>query len=216
MKQKLLAFCAAAIFIAACNNEKKETTSADKKMDGTETKKQTLTMPDSATSMKNWEAYMTPGDVHKMMASWDGSWNGDVSMTMVPGAPEEKSKSTAINKMVMGGRYQVSNHSGNMMGMPFEGMSITSYDNAKKVFTSIWIDNMGTGVMKMEGPWDEATKTMTLKGKMVEPGAGDGREVDVKETFKIVDNDHQVMEMFGIGPDGKEFKSMHIDYTRKK
>ena len=153
---------------------------------------------------------MTPGDVHKMMASWNGTWEGDVSMWMTPGAPEQKSKSTAVNKMVMGGRYQVANHSGNMMGMPFEGMSTVAYDNAKKVFISTWIDNMGTGLMTLQGPWDDATKTVTLKGKVVEPGSGDGREVDVREIFKIVDNDHQVMEMFGTGPDGKEFKWMEI------
>ena len=31
------------------------------------------------------------------------------------------------------------------MGMPFNGLSLEGYDNAKKEFTSIWIDNMGTG-----------------------------------------------------------------------
>lgn len=34
--------------------------------------------------------------------------------------------------MIFGGRYQLSNYKGNFMGMPFEGMSIMGYDNAKK------------------------------------------------------------------------------------
>ena len=41
--------------------------------------------------MKAWTDYMTPGDVHKMMAKWDGKWKGDVSMWMQPGAPPTKS-----------------------------------------------------------------------------------------------------------------------------
>ena len=176
----------------------------------------TYTMPDSATMMKNWMAYSTPGDMHKMMASWDGTWDGEVSMWQMPGAPPQTSNSTATNKMIMGGRYQLSNHSGNMMGAPFEGMSTLAYDNDKKTFISTWIDNMGTGMMKLEGTWDAGSKSITLKGKVVDAGAGNGREAEIREVFRITDDDHQTMEMYGYAPDGKEFKMMEIKYTRKK
>jgi len=120
-----------------------------------------------------------------------------------------------VNKMVMDGRYQVSEAKGNMMGMPFHGMSTTGYDNHKKVFMSTWIDNMGTGVMKMEGPWDEATKSLTLTGKMIDPSTG--RECEFKEVYKIIDDNNQVMEMYGPDPrTGKQFKNMEIKLTRKK
>jgi len=77
-----------------------------------------------------------------------------------------------------------------------------------------WIDNMGSGIMLLKGPWDEATKTVTLKGRMTD--AGTKGDVDVKETFKIIDDNTQEMEMFMVMPDGKEFKTMNIRYTRKK
>jgi hypothetical protein len=39
----------------------------------------------------------------------------------------------------------------------------------------------------------------------------------MKETFKMVDDDHMVMEMFGPDPKtGKQYKTMEIKYTRKK
>ena len=98
--------------------------------------------------------------------------------------------------------------------MPFEGTSTTGYDNAKKVFFTTWMDNMSTGVMNMEGTWDEATKTINFKGKMLCPA--NGVETEMREVFKIVDDNTQVMEMYG--PDmktGKEFKSMEIKFTRK-
>lgn len=219
MKQITLTICAAALLLAACNDSKKtdevKTTSSDTatKMDETKTEN-TMAMPDSATMMKNWQDYMTPGDVHKMMAKWDGTWNGDVTMWMVPGAPEQKSTSTAVNKMIMNGLYQQATHTGNMMGMPFNGMSIVAYDIHRKEFTSTWIDNMGSGIMVLKGPWDEATKTITLKGRMVDPGTkGD---MDVRETFKITDDNNQEMAMYVTMPDGKEFNTMNIKYTRKK
>ena len=41
-------------------------------------------------------------------------------------------------------------------------------------------------------------------------------DADVKETFKIIDDNTQQMEMFATMPDGSEFKTMNIKYTRKK
>lgn len=216
MKRLTLTLYTAALLFAACNNSKKsDEGKTDKPADTTAKVDGAIpAMPDSATMMKNWQDYMTPGDVHKMMAKWDGTWNGEVTMWMYPGAPEQKSTSTSVNKMIMNGLYQESNHSGDMMGMPFSGKSTTAYDNHRKEFISTWIDNMGSGIMIMKGAWDEATKTINLKGRMVDPGTK--QDTDVRETFKIIDDNTQEMEMFVMMPDGKEFKTMNIKYTRKK
>jgi hypothetical protein len=116
--------------------------------------------------------------------------------------------------MIMDGRYQESTFSGNMMGMPFSGKSLVAYDNHRKVFTTTWIDNMGTGIMIMEGTWDEATKTITSKGKAVNPETKNMDEK--KQVLKIIDDNNQLMEMYTQHPDGKETKDMEIKYTRKK
>ena len=210
---------AAAIIMVACNDNAASNTSTASTTDTSvkeESKKETLTSAplDSATMMKNWETYMTPSDAHKIMAAWNGNWNGDVTMWQAPDAPAQTSKSTTVNKMILGGRYQEAIHTGNMMGMPFEGRSMMGYDNAKKVFTNTWVDNMGTGTMIMEGPWDEATKTITLKGTMMDPGTK--ADCDVRETFQILDDNTQELKMYVMTPDGKEFNTMNIKYTRKK
>jgi hypothetical protein len=171
------------------------------------------TYAQSQDEMKAWQAYMTPGDVHKMLAKSDGKWKEDVSMWMQPGAPPTKSTSTCVNKMIMGGRYQESRHTGNMMGQPFEGISTVGYDNARKVLVSTWIDNMGTGIMYMEGTWDAASKSATFKGKATDPMTG--KEMDVREVFTIVDDNTQKMEMFNV-MNGQEFKTMEIMFTRSK
>ena len=222
MKHTLITASIISIAMMGCNADTKKETTATATDTSTASSKMEETTPatdmpvvDSATMMKNWMAYSTPGDVHKMIKSWDGTWNGEVTSWYSPGAPPEISKSTAVNKTIMGGRYQVTNHSGSMMGQPFEGMGTLAYDNAKKVFISTWIDNMGTGMMKMEGPWDEANKSITLTGKCVDPGSGTGREMNLKEVFKVIDDKNQLMEMYGPGPDGKEFKMMEIKLSRK-
>ena len=164
------------------------------------------------SAMKAWMSYMTPGDVHKMLAKDDGEWNEEISLWMAPGAPPTKSTATATNRMIMGGRYQESKHTGSFMGMPFEGYSLVGYDNAKKIFVTSWIDNMGTGMMFMEGKWDDKTKTIQFTGKSTDPTTG--RDVAVRETFTWIDNNKQKMEMF-MTQEGKEFKTMEILFTRK-
>jgi hypothetical protein len=208
MKRIAITICAAVAFVAC--NDKTET-----KLASSTTTEATTTEPeiDSATAMKNWEAYMTPGEAHKMMADQEGEWTGDITMWMTPGAPPVKNTGTAVNKMILGGRYQQSTHTGNWDGMPFEGQSTVAYDNLTKKYISTWIDNMGTGLMVMEGTYDASTKTINMKGKMVDPMSG--KEVNVRETLKMIDNDNQLMEMF-CEKNGKEFKNMEIRSTRKK
>lgn len=221
MRKFVFIFCTTTLVLSACNNQQQteqtqagEKTTADTNTAVVDVKKETPPMPDSATMQKNFQAFMTPGAMHKMMAAWNGTWNGEVTMWMAPGAPEEKSKTVAVNKMVMNGLYEESIHTGNMMGMPFNGKSTMGYDNHRKEFVNTWIDNMGSGIMVLRGPWDEGTKTMNLKGKSTDPATM--AEVEMRETFKVVDDNTQVMDMFVMMPNGTEFKTMSIKFTRKK
>lgn len=168
----------------------------------------------SEAETKAWMDYMTPGEVHKMMAKWDGEWTETMTMWMAPGAPAEKNTATCVNKMILGGRYQSSSHTGNFNGMAFEGLSTVAYDNIKKKFISTWLDNFGTGILIMEGTWDAATKTMHSKGKQIDPTTG--KEDMVRETFQVIDDNTQKIEMFKTPAGGKEFKTMEVLFTRKK
>ena len=166
----------------------------------------------TADEQKAWMDYMTPGEIHKMLARSAGDWKEDVTTWMKPGAASTTSSATAKMEMIMGGRYLQTTHKGNFSGMPFEGVGILAYDNAAKKFISTWIDNMGTGLMTLEGKWDNNTKSIEFKGKDVDPLTG--KDLDVREVFKIIDDNNQVVEMYGV-QDGKEYKSMQIKFTRQ-
>jgi hypothetical protein len=162
--------------------------------------------------MKAMMAYATPGDIHKMMAKSVGDWTGDISMWMQPGAEPMKSTGQLKNEMILGGRYLRGTNTGNFMGQSFEGIGVTAYDNAKKQFINTWIDNMGTGIMTLTGTWDAATNSITFTGNMVDPASG--KDVPVREVIKMVDDNHQTLEMYAT-MGGKEMKTMEIKYTRK-
>jgi hypothetical protein len=168
---------------------------------------------DQAVMMKKWEEYMKPSDIHLMLAKSNGEWNQDITMWMDPSQPPSKNKGTCTNTMILGGRYQQSINKGEFNGMPFEGISTLGYDNAKKVFMSTWVDNMGTGIMYLEGTYDAAKKTVTSTGKTVDPMTGS--DMNVREVFTMIDDNNQMMTMYMTPKGGKEFKSMEIKFTRK-
>jgi Protein of unknown function (DUF1579) len=163
--------------------------------------------------MKAWQEYMTPGPMHQMLAKGVGEWTADVKMWMEPGKPPTESSGTGEIKSILGGRYFAGTYNGTFNGMTMTGQEITGYDNAKKKFFNTWIDNFGTGIMHLEGTYDERTKTYSYSGTEVDPMSGN--DVPVRETIQIVNNDHHHMEMF-MTKEGQEFKTMEIDYTRKK
>jgi hypothetical protein len=162
---------------------------------------------------KAWTEYMTPGPMHELLAKGVGEWTGDIKMWMDPAKPPTESKGTSVIKPILGGRYFEGTHTGNFNGMEMNGRDITGYDNAKKIFFNTWIDNFGTGIMYLEGKYDAGTKTFTYTGTSVDPMTG--KDVPVRQVTTIVDDDHQHMEMF-MSEKGQEFKTMEIDFTRKK
>jgi hypothetical protein len=167
-----------------------------------------------ADPMKAWQNYMTPGAEHKQLAKEVGTWEGEISQWMDPSAPPSKAKATNTITMAMGGLYQIGNFTSTAMGMPMTGMSTMGYDNAKKMYVSTWIDNMGSGIVKMSGSFDAATNTLNLKGTQTDPMTGTDSEI--REEMKWIDADTYIMTMYGAGMDGKEMKFMEGTFKRKK
>jgi len=160
---------------------------------------------------------------HKLLASLDGTWNCNVKMWM-DGDTSKKpdvSKSTAVRKSIMDGRYVIMDVTGKMempgpdgkkKEMTFKGQGTEGYDNVKKKFVGTWIDSMGTGVMMSEGDYDPATKTFTYTGEIeVMPGM----KQKIREVVKLTDKNHMDFEWYE-DRGGQEMKTMEINYTKKK
>lgn len=154
----------------------------------------------------------TPGDAHKALEPFVGTWNVKSQFWMAPGTPPASSQGSSESKWVFGGRYVEENFQGNVFGMPFEGRGYAGYDNVKKQYWSTWMDSMSTAMMMTTGTNDG--KSWAFQGSMADPLTGKDTSVRIKLT--VNDADHHSMEMWGPGPDGKDFKMMEMTYTRKK
>jgi len=163
--------------------------------------------------MAEMEKYAAPGPEHKVLGSMVGKWNTVSKAWMGPGEPMV-SEGTAEGELIMGGRFLVFRSHGTMMGKPFEGMELLGYDRMTKMYTAIWIDDMGTAIYPMgDGTYDEASKTLSLKAEWAMPGQE--AKIPYRLVTKTVDANKHVFEMISMR-DGKDMKEMEITYTRVK
>lgn len=213
MKKLTTALVLFAMCFVSCKKEIKTETVTEKDSDTVKTEQaEAEPILDSAAQMKAWQVYATPGNPHKLMADEVGTWNCDMTFWSEANGKPEKATSVAVIRMILGGRYQEADYKGTMMGQPFEGKSTLAYNNASQEYTTTFIDNMGTGMMVAMGKYDEKTKSMELKGEMVNPL--NGKKTPYREVYTIVDPTTRKMEMFDT-KNGTEYKSMEIIMKKK-
>jgi hypothetical protein len=178
-------------------------------------------MAPSAEEMKQMMELSKLNENHKLLASTAGTWSYTVKMWMDPAGKPTESTGTATRKAVMDGRYVSGEYTGKfkmpgpdgkIADMNFIGMSMDGYDNVKKKFVSGWVDNMGTGIMTMDGTYDAATKAFTYTG---EYEMMPGMKEKVRQIIKMPDATHMMMEYYEDRGQG-ETKTMEINYTKKK
>jgi hypothetical protein len=167
---------------------------------------------DPQQMMEMWKQMAQPGEPHKLFASLAGSWTTTTKEWMEPGKPPTESTGTAEMKMLLDGRFLYQEYNGQMMGQPFSGIGINSYDNMTKKYVTAWMDSMGTGIFLMEGTASADGKTITQKGQHPEPGGG---QMKHRAVWRIVDPNTQTFEMYGTHQGGKEAKVLEITYSRK-
>ena len=155
--------------------------------------------------------YAAPSDPHKQFARQTGRWNVTGKMFMTPGAPATPMNASANIQMLLDGRYMMEEFKSEFMGMPFEGVLLMGYNNMTEEYSSIWMDNMGTGWSPASGV-EVSDGVVEMKGTMtdlISPGGRAFRHVATHHddgTFSVV--------MYDTLPDGEEWKVMEMHYSR--
>jgi hypothetical protein len=167
---------------------------------------------DEKAMMEMVEKAGTPGEAHKKLEPMVGTFDAKVKSWMDPSKPPMESTGTSENTWVLGNRFVQMKYEGTFMGKPFSGMGFQGYDNVSKKYVGTWMDTMSTGMMNSTGTM--SGNVMKETSTMSDPVTGKLTRATTKVT--VADNDHHSLEMWAPGPDGKNYKAMQIDYTRKK
>jgi hypothetical protein len=154
-----------------------------------------------------------PGPEHAVLKMDVGTWDAAIEITPGPGAPAVKSKGVEVNTLGCGGLCLISDFKADMMGSPFQGHGVATWDPAKKKYVGSWTDSMSRGIAIGESTYDAAAKKMT--GTMEGPDET-GKLVKSRSVAVWTSPTTRVFTMYSPGPDGKEAETMKITYTRRK
>ena len=155
----------------------------------------------------------TPGPEHAVFKMDVGTWDAVVELVPAPGAPATKSKGVETNRIGCGGLCLISDFKADVMGMPFEGHGMSTWDPAKKKYTGSWTDSMSKGLAIGESTYD--AKTKRWEGTMEGPDMT-GKIVKSRSVGEMPNPNTRIFTMYTTGPDGKESESMKITYTKRK
>ena len=154
-----------------------------------------------------------PGPEHDILNMDAGTWEAVVEVTPAPGAPVMKSTGVEVSTMGCGGLCLITDFKGEMMGTPFLGHGVTTWDPAKKKYVGSWTDSMSTGLSIGESTYDPATKKWSgwmegpdMTGKVMKSRPSSSGRTPRRASSRCI----------AAGPDGKEMEGMKITYTKRK
>ncbi len=160
-----------------------------------------------------WMKLAAPGEHHKHFARMEGFWEVEATFWYAPGMEPQVTKGLSTNILILGKRYLETKYASEVNGMPFAGRGTLGYDRIAGEYVDTWVDNMGTGVLMMRGSCSDDGKVITLHGEQMDPATKENIKARSVTTFS--EDGNYLIEMWNLMPDGSEFKSMELAYTRK-
>lgn len=156
---------------------------------------------------------VTPGVQHRALAEMEGTWDTISRIWIAPHKPPILSTGTCEQKMLFNGRYLQQVFSGEGKREKFNGVNLMGYDTHAKMFISIWIDSMNTGIYFFEGSADAEGKTITQKARYDDPVRG----LTVwRSIIRVIDKNTLEYEMYLSSGEGEKEKKMEMTLLRKK
>jgi hypothetical protein len=164
--------------------------------------------------IKAYENYSKPSAAHKRLASEVGIWKGIMlSWIDTSGIPVKAAALYEIS-MQLNGLYQDTKFTSTYMNKPYKGYSLTGFNNSKKEYESIWVDDISSGMLKMTGFYDEGLNTYNYKGIQTDPLTG--LDTEIRQEMKFTSPNSFTLTMYTISPDGKDFKFMEGTFIKQK
>lgn len=170
---------------------------------------------DQQAKMAAWMQMGAVGEHHAHLKPLVGKWTYVSKWWMAPGMDPQADKGTAVYKSLLGGRYvsqELTGSGANEDQFTYEGFGVSGYDNGTQKHTSMWIDNMSTMISFSDGTCDPSGKVFTMTGEVLDPI--EKKMKKHKSILRIINNDKHVFEMFESLPDGTEYRSLEVTYTR--
>lgn len=168
--------------------------------------------PMDPAAMEAMMKYATPGEHHKHLEMMIGSWNTKSTFWHAPGAQPMESTGKARHNAMLGGRFIHVTYEGDFAGQTFTGAGTIGYDKFKNQYVETWADNFGTMTLYSTGGCDGHGGVRIMRGDVDDLITG--KPSWFRSVYRFDGPDRYTLEMFGPGPDGKEFRMFELVHTR--
>lgn len=160
-----------------------------------------------------WSALSKPGTSHSLLAPFVGEWNVRLTFWSGPQSKASVSTGTSTISWILGKRFVQERFQGEAGGEAFDGMGLMGYDNGSRAFKTIWLDSLNTAMTMASGRYVPESNTFELTSDVYDPLVSG--EKTVRSTLQFTSNDAYVFTMIDRSPEGKEFVSLTMEYSRK-
>lgn len=164
---------------------------------------------------KAMEAYAQVGALnenHEFLKQFVGEWNVTSKGWMTPGQAPLVTECKGKAELILGGRFLMWRIQGTMFGQLFESVQIVGYDNLQKKYVTFWVDSTSTAFYMMEG----TRQGNVMSDSAIWPDPVTGGQQKVRDVLTLVSPNEFTFELFMVGADGKEFKSVENHCIRNK
>jgi len=168
---------------------------------------------DAETQIETLIRYAMRGKEHELLGRLAGTWDTVTRYRAKPGDEPVEAKGTSARKWILDGRFLMEELDAGNLALPFRGVGLFGYDAFEKKYNSAWVDSMNTSITANLGTYDKATDAVSFSGHYKDPWTGTKKPE--RGVTRFVSQDKHVLELYVTEPDGKEFKTLEITYTRK-
>jgi hypothetical protein len=161
---------------------------------------------------------MNPGPEHERLSRLAGRWELETRIWPEPGAQPMTVPGSASNRMILGGRFLVSETTTSSGPMQGESLTIFGFDRRNGWYTSAGYDTFGTYHVAAQGGWDADRGAIVMHGEDRVVGGNHTQTWDF--VLRPVDDDTYVFEIIFTDPwhtrGGPPFKMVETTYRRQK
>lgn len=154
-----------------------------------------------------------PDEQHRQLEPLVGSWEVAITYRFGNG-PERHGTASCKTTWILDHRFLEQRYESRFGNRPFQVLQILGYDNGRKKFFELKMDNLDNGLLHNEGAISADGKVLSFQGDRIDPMTGKvGR---LRTVTTVADADHYTLDWYQLSPDGKEQKTVSMQHTRKK
>lgn len=153
------------------------------------------------------------GPMHHLMIQFAGHWRQEMKVWNGNDKKEPIVSMLEYEGQVFAeGKFINAIIRGQFGNVPYEAHSTLGFDNAKRMYTKTWIDNLGTSILVLDGTYNEKDNTIDFVGFATDPITR--KPIRVHQILKMIDQSNHLLEVYVEMKEGKEVKIMEIKSTR--